>query len=94
LHQKYGNDLEIWVAMRENTGPLDPATKVFCGEWTDEFSLSFPVVIDPTDKHTGNFLTSGSTFPVIVMVEGSGTIAAIKTGGDVDLEAYIEALLE
>ena len=94
LHQKYGNDIEIWVAMRENTGPQDPATKVFCSEWTDEYSLTFPVVIDPTDKHTGNFLTSGSTFPVIVMVSGDGTIAAIETGGDVDLEAYIEALLE
>lgn len=94
LHQKYGNDLQIWVAMRENTGPQDPATKVFCSEWTDEYSLTFPVVIDPTDKHTGNFLTSGSTFPVIVMVSGDGTIAAIETGGDIDLEAYIEALLE
>jgi len=94
LHQKYGNEIEIWVAMRENTGPQDPATKYFCQEWTDEYELSFPVVIDPTDKHTGNFLTAGSTFPVIVMVDSSGTIQAIETGGDVDLEAYVQALVE
>jgi thiol-disulfide isomerase/thioredoxin len=94
LHQKYGDDIEIWVAMRENSGPQDPATKVFCNEWTEEFELSLPVLIDPTDKHTGSFLKAGTTYPVTVMVSSDGVIQAIETGSDVDLESYIQALLD
>ena len=94
LYEKYQADgLNIAVLIRENQDPTDPATKTFCNEWKTEYDLPFPVLIDPLDTITGYYLGTGS-FPLVMMIDESGTIRVREVGSDVsDLEANIQDLL-
>ena len=94
-YEKYNKDgLEIAVILREDAGPDDPATSTFCQEWTDEYSLTFPVLTDPIDKVTGKFLGGGgATFPVIVLTNNEWQIGLKGDGGTTGLEDVIQACL-
>ncbi len=94
-HEKYADEgLGLLVILRENGGPADPATSTFCEEWKNEYSLPFDVLIDPTDKFTGNFLGGGgATFPMEVLVDHDWKIIVKSFGSSGDTEPVIQDVL-
>jgi len=92
--EQYGPDgLEVMVILPEDNS-TDPATKAFCEQWQADYGLSFPVVIDPTKKVSGPFLTGGAQYPVVMLVDKDFKIQYKQTGAnDPDLETLIQAYL-
>lgn len=58
-----------------------PATKLFCSTWRDEFSLSFPVLADPLFETGKYFTDADSQTPINFLVDSSGKII-FKSVGD------------
>jgi peroxiredoxin len=94
-YEKYGDQgFGIYMILPENTGPLDPATKTFCGQWKSDYDLTFDVMIDPTKEYTSQFLEAGATYPVLMLVDHTWTIRYKQTGDQpADLEDIIKELL-
>ena len=74
-------------------GPGQPATKAFCEEWVKEYSLTIPVMIDPTKKYVNDFLPSDGAMPVWMLVSKDGVIEVKHNGAGGDLEDLVEDLL-
>lgn len=74
--------LSIVTILREDGGPGDWATSGFCDEWTKEYGLTFPVLIDPTDKITSTCLGSGGLLPITVVTSPTWQVYYKNSGGD------------
>lgn len=69
------------------------ATKLFCGEWRERYSLSFPVLVDPLFT-TQRYFERAQT-PVNFLIDPSGEILYKETGTPAaDLPQRIDMLLE
>ncbi len=95
-HEQYAAaGLNVVVILREDGGPGDPATKGFCEEWTAEYGLTFPVLIDPTDKITSTCLGTGGTLPVTVVTSPTWQVYYKDIGGEApEAEATFTELLD
>lgn len=72
-----------------------PATRVFCRDWTERFSLSFPVVIDPLFLTERFFDDVTAQTPVNFLVSRDGVIRVVELGTPAeDLPERIDQLLE
>jgi len=71
-----------------------PATKLFCGEWRDRFTLSFPVVVDPLFSTVDYFDSVTAQTPLNFLVDRTGKIVFKEAGTPAsDLPQRIDALL-
>lgn len=71
-----------------------PATKFFCNEWKNRYTLSFPVVVDPLFKTEKYFSSVQSQTPVNFLIDSAGTIVFKETGTPAaDLPQRIDQLL-
>jgi thiol-disulfide isomerase/thioredoxin len=93
-YDTYGADgLQVMVILPEDN-TTDPATKTFCQQWATDYDLSFPVTIDPTKEWSGQFLTGGAQYPVVMLVDSEWNILYKQTGAnDPDMENLIQAYL-
>ena len=72
----------------------EPATKLFCSEWREQFSLSFPVLVDPLFATQKYFQSVESQTPINYLIDPTGTIRFKQTGTPAaDLPQRIQALL-
>jgi peroxiredoxin len=71
-----------------------PATKLFCDEWRNRFSLSFPVAVDPLFTTMEYFDSVTSQTPLNFLVDRTGKIVFKETGTPAeDLPDRIDARL-
>ena len=71
-----------------------PATGLFCKDWRQEFSLSFPVLYDPLFEVGRYFESVESQTPINYLVDPSGEIVYKSTGTVAeDIDERIDALL-
>ena len=92
-YEKYRDSgFQVVDILREDSGPSDLATTTFCGEWRDEYQLSFPVLIDPVDRITATCLGS-QAFPVSLLVRDNWDVLYQDFGGattDAEWEELIQ----
>lgn len=73
------------------------ATRTFCGQWRDEFGMSFPVLVDPEFKTEQYFGVGGfdrQATPINVLIDRAGVVRYSAAGENpADIEDYVEALL-
>lgn len=71
-----------------------PASKFFCSQWSDRFTLSFPVLVDPLFVTSEYFASVDSQTPINFLVAPSGEILFKEVGTPAaDLPDRIDALL-
>lgn len=72
----------------------EPATKLFCSEWREQFTLSFPVLVDPLFATQKYFQSVESQTPINYLIDPTGTIRYKETGTPAgDLPQRIQSLL-
>ncbi len=69
----------------------DPATSVFCQQWTDQFELTIPVFVDPLGRTTELF--DQATTPLNVAVDRDGRVVWSAVGLVPDLVEQLRALV-
>lgn len=66
--------LQVVQVLTEQVQPGLPATSALCREWTAEFGVPYPVVIDPTFGSEVLFPGTDRTLPLTLIVDGGGVI--------------------
>ncbi|MCG8425681.1 MAG: TlpA family protein disulfide reductase [Proteobacteria bacterium] len=93
FRQFCGRGLRVVQALFQD-GEGNPATKLFCSEWRREFSLSFPVVVDPLFELQDHFQSVDSQTPINYLIDRTGRIVFKSTGiPPADLPQRIDSLL-
>jgi thiol-disulfide isomerase/thioredoxin len=69
----------------------DPATSLFCQQWTDQFDLSIPVFVDPLGHTTELF--DQATTPLNVVIDRDGRVVWSAVGLVPDLVDQLRSLL-
>ncbi len=89
LHEKYKGDLLIWTALTDQNEPNEPPTTPFCKEWTEEYGLEFPVMMDQISAYK-NKVVAGGVMPVWYVICPDWTVKVRHSGEGGDLEDQIE----
>jgi peroxiredoxin len=87
-HQAEG--LAIFQLMFQDASSL-PATTLFCDAWVDEYSLTFPVFIDPVGNSLDYFQSASA--PLNVIIDADGKVLWAETGKIDDVEALVTQYL-
>lgn len=70
------------------------ATKLFCSDWRQQFSLSFPVLVDPLFATGKYFQSVQSQTPINFLIDTNGEIVFKETGTPAgDLPQRIDSML-
>ncbi|MEC8023329.1 MAG: TlpA disulfide reductase family protein [Myxococcota bacterium] len=93
-HDTYGDaGFQVINILREDSGPSDLATTTFCQEWSEEYQLTFPVLIDPTDRITATCLGS-QAFPVSLLVRDNWDVLYQDYSGETPDAEWEELIQE
>ncbi|MBW2456569.1 MAG: TlpA family protein disulfide reductase [Deltaproteobacteria bacterium] len=86
-----GDEGVVIVQILFEDGDGDPATSLFCQQWTDAFDLTIPVYVDPLGQSTELFDQAAT--PLNVVVDREGRVLWSTTGLVPDLEDQLRQLL-
>lgn len=70
----------------------NPATSLFCQQWTQQYGLALPVYIDPPGNAVASFGNSAA-FPLNLIVDRDGHVLWSAQGSVPDLRAVLKSFL-